>query len=70
MEVDVSLQLPDQPATGIATDRVGIEWRRDADGCWSPGPCPTCSTRLTGGLSWPQLLEQRGPLTPVTGGEL
>lgn len=60
------LSLPEPPDTGMVTDRAGIEWRTSTTGCWDPGECPTCSTRLTGGLSWPQLLEQRGPLTPVT----
>ncbi len=64
----MALELPAPPASGIVTDRAGIEWRVDTAGSWSPGPCPTCDTRLAGGLSWPQLLDQRWPLTPVTGG--
>lgn len=61
------LSLPTPPSTGIVTDKAGIEWRTDTSGCWTPSPCPTCGTVLPGGLTWPQLLEQRGPLTPVTG---
>lgn len=63
----MSLSLPEPPPTGLADDRAGIRWRADATGCWSPDPCPTCEHLLSGALSWPQLLEQRGPLTPVTG---
>ncbi|MCX4474805.1 hypothetical protein OOK41_31590 [Micromonospora sp. NBC_01655] len=64
----MSLSLPEPPVTGIVTDSAGIEWRRDSAGCWNPGGCPTCGTVLATGLSWPELLERRGPLTPVTGG--
>lgn len=60
-----SLHMPAPPQTGIVTDSSGIRWCRDVVGDWYPDACPTCGTHLGGGLSWPALLEWRGPLTPV-----
>ena len=67
MEDSVAIELPAQPSTGIVTDESGIEWRRSASDCWDPAPCPSCGARPAGGLSWSELLQQRGRLTAVTG---
>ncbi|MFG3702375.1 hypothetical protein ACGF5C_31510 [Micromonospora sp. NPDC047620] len=55
--------LPDPPGTSMVLDRDGIEWRGQ-DGTWTASPCPQCRTRL-GTMTWPELLQDRGPLSDV-----
>lgn len=56
-------QLPDPPVSGIVVDGHGITWRRSTDDTWDPDCCPQCGVRPAGGLTWTQLLDQRGTLT-------
>lgn len=55
--------LPEPPGTNMVLDRDGIEWRAQGD-WWTASPCPQCRTVL-GSMSWPELLQQRGPLSDV-----